>query len=67
MVLSPVLAPPMRVPAGALTGLIGVLLGASAISGVVASGRWQQNVSSGTPPELEDVHGETPLRFRQHI
>lgn len=32
----------MRVPAGALTGLIGVLLGASAISGVVASGRWQQ-------------------------
>jgi hypothetical protein len=43
-----------------LTGLIGVLLGASAISVVVAFGRWQQSVPSGTPPELEDVHNETP-------
>ncbi|MGI3201722.1 hypothetical protein ACRJ4W_31585 [Streptomyces sp. GLT-R25] len=52
---------PMRVPAGVLTGLIGVLLGALAISVGVASGRWQQNVPSGTPPEPGDVfHGETP-------
>ena len=49
----------MRVPAGALTDLIGVLLRVSAISGVVASGRWQQNVSSGTPPELEDRMSST--------
>jgi len=50
----------MRVLAGALTGLIGVLLGASVISVGVASGRWQRNVPSGTPRELENVHGETP-------
>lgn len=37
----------MRVPAGALTGLIGVLLGASAISDVVVSGRWLQMSPQG--------------------
>lgn len=50
----------MRVPAGALTGHIGVLPGASAISVGVASGWRQQNISSGAPPELENAHGETP-------
>jgi hypothetical protein len=55
---------PMRVPYGALTGLIGVLLGASAISVLFASGRCQQNVSSGTPPEPGDAHDETPTYQR---
>lgn len=55
---------PMSVPADALTGLIGVLLGASAISVVVASGRWQQNVSSGTSPEPGDAHDTTPTYQR---
>ncbi|MCW2902995.1 MAG: hypothetical protein JWO67_5260 [Streptosporangiaceae bacterium] len=54
----------MRVPAGALTGHIGVLLGASAISAAFASGRWQQNVSSGTPPEPWDAPDETPTDQR---
>lgn len=55
---------PTYVPAGALTGLIGVLLGAPAISVVVALGRWKHNVSPWTPPEPRDDQVETPMYQR---
>ncbi|WP_414490042.1 hypothetical protein [Streptomyces halstedii] len=56
---------PIRVAAGALTGLIGVLLGASVISVVDVTGWQHQNVSSGTPLEPGDDHAETPTDYRE--